>query len=134
MKLNRATINRVGYGMAIGAVAAGAMLLAEPEAHATPPPPGVGCETVPWGFLGSQRRTLCDGPIAPDGGWMRARVVAVPAHQVPFTCSYGRYSSSCSGGYFVDTRIVSEELYPVRPETVLPDEPGHIGEAGVTRA
>jgi hypothetical protein len=25
------------------------------------------CKTEPWGFLGSQRRTLCDGPISSDG-------------------------------------------------------------------
>jgi hypothetical protein len=103
------------------AAAASTVLLA-PVAGAAP----AGCESVPWGFLGSQTRTLCDGPMLGDGSWMRARVVWVPAHQVPFTCSYGRYSSSCSGGYFVDDRIVSQERYPVRPETVLPDEPGYL--------
>lgn len=85
-----------------------------------------GCETVLWGFFGSQRRTLCDGPILGNGGWERARVVWVPAHQVPFRCTYSRYSSSCSGGYFVDESIVSAEKYIVLPENVLPDEPGHL--------
>lgn len=108
--------------MATGATIAAAMLVAEPpEASADP-----GCETVPWGFLWSQRRTICDGPILPDGSWNRARIVWVPAHRVPFRCTYGTYSSTCSGGYFVPTTNVSEEVYPVRPETVLGDEPGHL--------
>ncbi|WP_449560740.1 CDGP domain-containing protein [Mycolicibacterium mageritense] len=70
-----------------------ATMVFAPSAGAAP-----GCESVPWGFLGSQVRTLCDGPMMADGSWMRARVIWVPAHQVPFTCSYSRYSSSCSGG------------------------------------
>lgn len=88
--------------------------------------PVSGCESAPWGFLGSQVRGICDGMIQADGGWNRARVIMVPAHQVPFRCTYSRYSSSCSGGYFVDDRIISTEVYPVYPETVLPDEPGHL--------
>jgi hypothetical protein len=27
----------------------------------------------------------------------------------------------------VNERLVSNETYPVRPDTVLPDEPGHLG-------
>ena len=41
------------------------------------------CQSVPWGFLGSQTRTLCDTPLAPDGSWTRRRTIWVPAHQVP---------------------------------------------------
>jgi hypothetical protein len=55
----------------------------------------------------------------------------VPAHfEVPFCLSGGssRYSgTNCSGGYFINQRLVSNETYPVRPDTVLPDEPGHLG-------
>jgi hypothetical protein len=105
-----------------GLIAAPNVLIAPPPAHASP-----GCETIPWGFLGSQKRTLCDGPMLPDGSWERGRVVWVPAHQVPFTCTYGRYSSTCSGGYFVNETTISQESYFVRPETVLPDEPGYLG-------
>jgi hypothetical protein len=54
------------------------------------------------------------------------RVFWFPAHQVPFTCTYGSYSSSCSGGYFVDDSVVSDESYVVTPDTVLSDEPGHL--------
>ncbi|MGO9158289.1 CDGP domain-containing protein [Mycobacterium sp.] len=90
------------------------------------------CKTEPWGFLGSQRRTLCDGPIAGDGSWSRERTIWVPAHYSMPLCTSsggGSYSSytSCSGGYFVNQRLISNETYPVRPDTVLPDEPGHLG-------
>jgi len=92
---------------------------ARPDAH---------CKTEPFGFLGSQRRTLCDGPISSDGSWSRERTIWVPAHRVPETCTsrsdYHSFSF-CNGGYWVDQRLVSNETYPVRPETVLPDEPGH---------
>jgi hypothetical protein len=95
-----------------------------------PAPTTANCKTEPWGFLGSQRRTLCDGPIAADGSWSRQRTIWVPAHYSTPICTYGGdrwHSSYCSGGYFVDQRQVSNETYPVRPDTVLPDEPGHLG-------
>jgi hypothetical protein len=90
------------------------------------------CKTEPFGILGSQRRTLCDGPISSDGSWSRERTIWRPAHYETPTClsSGGRsYSAfmNCSGGYFVNQTLVSNEIYPVRPDTVLPDEPGHLG-------
>jgi hypothetical protein len=95
--------------------------------------PGPTCKTEPFGFLGSQRRTLCDGPISSDGSWSRERTIWVPAHYSTPICtsrggssSYSSYSD-CYGGYMVNERLVSNETYPVRPETVLPDEPGHLG-------
>ena len=86
------------------------------------------CTTDPWGFLGSQRRTLCDGPIASDGSWSRERTIWAPAHYTSRICSSlgSDLYSSCYGGYFVDERLISDETYPVRPDTVLPDEPGHL--------
>ncbi|AKF15254.1 hypothetical protein SEA_SHEDLOCKHOLMES_77 [Mycobacterium phage ShedlockHolmes] len=109
-----------------GAFAAAAVLHA-PQASADPGHPE--CQTVPWGFLGSQKRSLCDSPVRADGSWDRERLVWVPAHNVPLrtTCS-GSYSITCTttGGYFVDTAIVTDETYPVTPDTVLPDEPGHL--------
>lgn len=104
-------------------IAAAASWLGGGTAHADAP--ATGCETVVWGFLASQRRTLCDGPIMPDGHWQRARVIWTPAHQVPLTC-YGQYVVTCTGGYFVATSINKTEEYPVRPDNVLPDEPGHL--------
>ena len=94
---------------------------------------GPGCKTEPFGFLGSQRRTLCDGPISSDGSWSRERTIWAPAHySTPICTSTGRSSSyssyaNCFGGYMVPERLISNETYPVRPETVLPDEPGHLG-------
>lgn len=80
------------------------------------------CQDDLWWTLQATRRLLCDGPISEDGSWMRRRQMYTPEHYVPFTC----YRYSCSGGYHVDLNIASDEIYPVRPETVLPDEPGHI--------
>lgn len=91
---------------------------------------GAICQTEPWGFVGSQRRTLCDGPISADGSWTRERTIWVPAHRTLYRCTSGSgsssSSSSCYGGYLVNQSLVSNESYPVRPETVLPDEPGHL--------
>ena len=99
-----------------------------PDATAAPPP-AVNCQTDPWGFLGSQRRTLCDGPIAHDGSWSRTRTIWSPAHYTPGMCFGGSgnwRSAICDSGHFVDQREISNDTYPVRPETVLPDEPGHV--------
>jgi hypothetical protein len=97
-----------------------------------PAPNTANCKTEPFGFLGSQRRTLCDGPISSDGSWSRERTIWIPAHYSMPICTArggGSYSSytNCSGGYLVNERLVSNETYPVRPDTVLPDEPGHLG-------
>jgi hypothetical protein len=95
-----------------------------------PAPNTANCKTDLWGFLGSQRRTLCDGPIGSDGSWSRTRTIWAPAHYSMPICTHSgsrSYSSYCSGGYFIDQREVSNETYPVRPDTVLPDEPGHLG-------
>jgi hypothetical protein len=119
-----------GIGLAATAYADDGAPAPVTDATAAAPAPATNCKTEPWGFLGSQRRTLCDGPIARDGSWSRERTIWAPAHYTPSTCSrYGgsQYSSySCSGGYFVPERMISNETYPVRPDTVLPDEPGHL--------
>jgi hypothetical protein len=98
-----------------------------PTAAAIPP----NCQTAPWGFLGSQTRQICDGAIRADGSWLRRRVVGVPAHYVnaSSSCYSGSYSSHCTyyPGGWADDQISSDETYPVTVETVLPDEPGHLG-------
>ena len=104
---------------AIGA--AGFMIAVPPHAHADNT---LGCQTDRWGFLGSQRRTLCDTPRAADGSWNRVRMVWTPAHYVPFSCYGGAYYSSCSGGYSVNESVQTKETYPVNDGNVLPDEPG----------
>lgn len=114
---------------------AGAALGLAPAANAVPdvePLPGGGnCQVVLWGFLGSQRRAICDLPVQADGSWWRRRVVATPAHHVSlsFSCSGGTYSSYCTsyGGYDVPFSTQDDETYVVTPDTVLPDEPGHMG-------
>jgi hypothetical protein len=89
------------------------------------------CQSQPWGFLGTQIRAICDSPISPNGSWMRHRVEGYPAYWAkPSThCSFGDYSSDCyydAGGYVAE-RDTDDETYPVTPDTVLPDEPGHLG-------
>lgn len=81
---------------------------------------GQGCETVHWGFLGSQRRTVCDGEKRPDGSWLREREVWTPPGVVPGYCGYG----SCYGSYYRARSTVAYEQYPVTDATVLADEPG----------
>ena len=63
-------------------------------AHAEP-----GCLQSPWGFLGlTKKRIMCDGPIQPDGSWMRRRAIGVPSH-------YACPSSSCSSGTCYSPRL-----------------------------
>jgi hypothetical protein len=118
------TLGALGIAAAIAVIP----LAAAGSAHADLPG---GCQQVPWGFLGTQVRQLCDGPIQPDGSWVRHRVEGYPAHYAyPTTdCSGGYYYSSCTyypGGYVAE-RDTDNETYVVTPETVLPDEPGHLG-------
>jgi hypothetical protein len=86
-----------------------------------------GCEFIRWGFVGSQERTICDGPKRPDGSWTRGRMIATPAHILPAksTCSSGKYSSSCTfrEKTYVDEAVHSKDHYVVFDNTVLPDEP-----------
>jgi hypothetical protein len=130
-------------GLAFSAAAAFAAstlsaLSAAPIAGADP-----GCESIRWGFLGSQTRQLCDGPIRPDGSWMRTRTFLVNAYQeyneICTPSFTGSFSDSFPGGFsggesctryptrWVPERVKSEETYVVTPDTVLPDEPGHLG-------
>ena len=76
----------IGKRVLSGAMAAAAALTPAPAAHAMPP----NCTQQPWGFMGSQQRAICDGPIQADGSWMRRRVIGVPAHyEYPHTSCYG---------------------------------------------
>lgn len=124
------TTRRILYLIAFGWFTAALSLT--PAAHADPTPPN--CESHPWGFLGlTQKRIICDSPIRPDGSWMRRRIIGTPAHYEPATtsCYGGRYYTNCTTypGGWVDAQIADDETYPVRPETVLGDEPGHMPNA-----
>lgn len=110
--------------LAIGAALTAAGVLVAPTAHATP-----GCVSQYWlygGLFGrGTTRTICDGPIRPDGSWTRAREFYDPARYVPMTCSWGTYGGSCTGGYWLNEFDLVDS-YVVTPDTVLPDEPGWI--------
>lgn len=122
--MSELSVRRTLAAVAAGGVLAATGLFWAGEAHASPS----NCETIAWGNLLNwiQKRTICDSSIRADGAWTRQRIIWTPAHQVPFSCSYGRYYSSCSGGYFVDVTVAEDMSYPVTAETVLPNEPGHL--------
>ena len=90
----------------------------------TTPTPGMGCETIHWGFFGADRRQVCDGPKQADGTWQRTRTVFTPAHVQPLSCLTLSSGLQCSGGYLVPETTQTQESYVVAPDTVLPDEPG----------
>lgn len=123
----RTAVKLILAGLVAGTIGGAAIALAAPSS-ADP-----GCQTVMWGFLGSQRRTICDGPVQPDGSWLRARVITTPAHQTSTSCySYGSGSfvnMNCTPGMFIPEQVNDKQLYPVTPDTVLPDEPGYLGNA-----
>ncbi|MGO8940448.1 MAG: hypothetical protein ACLQLO_26195 [Mycobacterium sp.] len=113
------------------ALGAGTLALA-PTASANQVPGHPNCDVVPWGFLGlTQKRIICDGPIQPDGSWMRHRWQGVPAHyeNPSSSCSIGSYSSHCTyyEGGWVEDDVRDDESYRVTPDTIVPGEPGHLG-------
>ena len=77
--------------------------------------------------LRAAQRTICDGPLNPDGSWLRGRSFNAPA----FTAD--GYSVCYSAVYCTFTMpkqvaaIDTAETYRVTPDTVLPDEPGYLG-------
>ncbi|WP_111510390.1 CDGP domain-containing protein [Mycobacterium kyogaense] len=113
----------------LSALAFCAAVIVAPPADAQP---GCFTDTVRRGIFGLQSltRTMCDGPVLPDGSWTRHRVIGIPAHyqNAHSSCSHSTYSSNCTyyeAGWVAED-VFEEDVYPVRPETVLPDEPGHI--------
>jgi hypothetical protein len=121
--MNKNTLRRTLVATAVGAAAAFTGIAWSTDAHADADP-SIGCETIRWGFLGSQRRTICDGPRRADGSWTRARVVWTPAGYVPRSTYCGTYSCSSSGGYYREETLQAKETYVVFDSNVLPDEPG----------
>ncbi|MEU0493955.1 hypothetical protein [Mycobacterium sp. NPDC006124] len=128
-------VRRVASGAVLVAATALVSLGVPAVSHADAVP-GMGCETVHWGFFGGDRRQICDGPQQADGSWQRTRTVYTPAKVLPLRCntygdvtsSYGQMignpSISCTGGYPVPQTTLNQESYVVTPATVLPDEPG----------
>lgn len=88
----------------------------------------VGCQKSLFLYgLRMTTRTICDGPIFPDGSWKRLRNFYSPQYWKSGYC--GTYY--CSPGYWVAEFDRTDGPYPVTPDTVLPDEPGHIDEGAV---
>jgi hypothetical protein len=114
--------------LALATAAAGAAVITAPTAAAEP-----GCVTQPWWrgeIMRMTTRILCDGPMRPDGSWLRVRSFVAPSYVANgySSCYGGRYYSSCT---YTSPRVVpaydsGQEFYTVTPETVLPDEPGYI--------
>lgn len=113
-----------GAALLTAALAAGSVTVAA-DARADYEP---GCVSQFWMYgLRGTTRTLCDGPVRADGSWMRIRQFYAPRRYVPMTCNWGSYGGSCYGGYWLE-EFDKRDTYPVTPDTVLPDEPGHIAE------
>ncbi|AZV00832.1 hypothetical protein KIY87_gp63 [Mycobacterium phage Malec] len=117
----------------IAALAIGASILAptaQADELAWPSDYDPGCDNIRWGFLGSQVRTICDGPRRPDGSWTRGRLISIPAHVNPArsTCTSGSYSSTCTyrEKEYVDMQIIEKTHYDVTDDSVPPGEPGYL--------
>jgi hypothetical protein len=123
-------MKKILIATAIGGALLGGSLVSTGTAHAGRID---NCQYDPWGFLGlTKQRMICDGPILPDGSWWRHRRIARPDY-------YQRSSSSCDFDYYggvyctrydggwVAGQVDDDETYLVRPDTVLPDEPVHLG-------
>ena len=69
------------------------------------------------------QRSICDGPINPDGCWQRARNFAAPAdYNVWYTPTFG------FEGAPIPELMTPSEVYRVCPNTVPFGEPGHVPE------
>lgn len=118
--VHRRTARRILAATAAATVLAGTGIANIATADAAP---SVGCESIRWGFLGSQIRTICDGPKRADGSWDRERRIWTPAGYVPRSTYCGTYSCSSSGGYYRQESTQGYERYVVFDHNVLPDEP-----------
>jgi hypothetical protein len=129
---------RVARGAVLAAATTSIALGVPAVGHADPGPmpgPGMGCETIHWGPLGMQRRKICDGPQQADGTWQRTRTIYSPALYLGSPCLSSPNTSGDGDDTMVGSMVdcsphaypentLSQESYPVAPNTVLPDEPG----------
>lgn len=108
----------------VAALVAAAMMCAGPS-HADDPV----CESVPIFGLNPQVRTICDGPIHPDGSWMRAREFWHPQY-VHSSCGGVYYQGGNCPPWMSRDSVPAEhgdwETYTVTPDTIPPGEPGHL--------
>ena len=110
-------------GAAVVAALLGAGVTA-PVASALPP----NCTQQFWMIgLRKGQRTICDGPQAADGSWLRGRSFNAPAFIADgYSVCYGYGFCTFTAPKQV-AAIDQLETYRVTPDTVLPDEPGYIG-------
>ena len=118
----------LGLGLGLGVMA-----LATPDqvrgvSQGTLPP---NCQQQRWGFFGSQLRQICDGPIRPDGSWMRHRVVGFPSIMCTRTlaalvvATAATAPSTQAAGWTRWTRTTKPTWLP--PTPCYPTSPGHLG-------
>lgn len=93
--------------------------------------------TDQFGMMGlrAAERTVCDGPLNPDGSWMRTRSFAEPGRS-PRPHSQRTANSVCYPPVYCTFAMPREvaaidqiETYRVTADTVLADEPGYLGPA-----
>jgi len=114
-------MRRAAAALAAAFIAAGCTA---PVAGATPE----NCTEQFWRYgLRAATRIICDSPITADGSWTRGRAFTAPGY-VADGISVCYSAVFCT---FTPAREVAaldvREYYRVTPETVLPNEPGHIG-------
>lgn len=107
---------------ALAALAASFMLptAATPPAHADYDP---GCIAGPAMYgLRKVNRSICDGPILPDGSWWRSRRFYAPAdYNVWYTPTFGFEGAPIP-------ELVVQDKYQVWPDAIPFGEMGHIDE------
>lgn len=131
-KSTKQVIGAIGVGAAIGGGLMAEAILTAPKSHADVPVSG--CQDDLWIMLDSKRRVICDGPIQPDGQYLRVRIRYTAAHEVPGrTNCYGYSYVSCTtySGYFVPYNEAERTSYyvSVNPEAEnhkLDNEPEHL--------
>lgn len=65
-------------------------------------------------------RTICDGPIQPDGSWERGRRFSAPAdYNVWYTPTFGFEGAPIP-------ELDKQEVYQVFPDAIPFGEPGHL--------
>lgn len=113
-------MKRVAAGLAVVVLAG----LTAPVAAATPD----NCVEQFWRYgLRAATRIICDSPITADGSWTRGRAFTAPGYvadgiSVCYSAVFCTYTPAREVAA-LDVR----DYYRVTPQTVLPDEPGHVG-------
>lgn len=92
--------------------------------------PFTGCESVPIFGLSPSIRKICDGPIHPDGTWLRSRNFIHPTF-IRSTCGGISYADGQCPPWnnqrdSVPASMGAWEFFYITVDTVPPGEPGHL--------